>query len=136
MEAAAVQAGHQRVGVSRAPVRSASEAASTGGNPSLKRQGRSLVISLAVERLDGRALSHLGKTDETDVPEGFKPHLIGQAGDMVKQNKKAGPKRFRTVVRDAVTGRFLPRTAAKRRPKTTVTDRIRLGRRGTKQRRK
>jgi len=51
---------------------------------------------------------------------------------MARQSKKAAPKRFRTVVRDAVTGRFLPKAAAKRRPKTTVTDRIRLGRRGAK----
>ncbi len=60
---------------------------------------------------------------------------------MARQNKKAGPKKaapkkFRTVVRDAVTGRFLPKTAAKRRSKTTVTDRIRLGRRGAKQKQK
>ncbi len=55
---------------------------------------------------------------------------------MAKQNKKGGTKRFRTVVRDAVTGRFAPKTAAKRRPKTTVTNRIRLGRTGAKQKQK
>lgn len=55
---------------------------------------------------------------------------------MARQHKKAVPRRFRTVVRDAVTGRFLPKSAAKRRPKTTVTNRIRLGRRGAKQKKK
>ena len=55
---------------------------------------------------------------------------------MARQNKKAGPRRFRTVVRDAVTGRFLPKSAAKRRPKTTVVSRLGLGRRGAKQNKK
>ncbi len=55
---------------------------------------------------------------------------------MARQAKRAGSKKFRTVVRDAVTGRFLPKRAVKRRPKTTVTDRIRVGRRGTKPTRK
>jgi hypothetical protein len=46
---------------------------------------------------------------------------------MALTRKKAQPKNFTTVVRDAVSGRFLPKSAAKRRPKTTVTQRIRLG---------
>jgi hypothetical protein len=51
---------------------------------------------------------------------------------MALARKKAQPKRkkFTTVVRDTVSGRFLPKGAAKRRPKTTVTQRVRLGRRG------
>jgi hypothetical protein len=55
---------------------------------------------------------------------------------MAPRIKKTRPKTLRTVVRDAVTGRFLPKTAAKRRPKTTVTERIRVGRAGTKKKRK
>lgn len=55
---------------------------------------------------------------------------------MARRNKKAAPKSFRTVVRDAATGRFAPKTAAKRRPKTTVINRIRLGRTGAKQKKK
>jgi hypothetical protein len=55
---------------------------------------------------------------------------------MAKRNKKAATKRFRTVVRDAVTGRFVPKTAAKQRPKTTVINRIHLGRTGAKQKKK
>jgi hypothetical protein len=41
-------------------------------------------------------------------------------------------KKTRSAVRDAITGRFLPQSAAKRRPKTTVTERIRFGRRAKK----
>lgn len=55
---------------------------------------------------------------------------------MPKQTKKAAPRKFTTVVRDAVTGRFLPKKAAKRRSASTVTQRIRLGRRGSKNKRK
>ncbi len=55
---------------------------------------------------------------------------------MARKSKKAEPKGFRTAVRDAVTGRFLPKAAAKRRPKTTITDRIRLGRPSAKKKRK
>lgn len=34
----------------------------------------------------------------------------------------------RKIVRDAGTGRFLPRSAAKRRPKTTVTETVKSNR--------
>lgn len=40
-----------------------------------------------------------------------------------------------TVVRDTITGRFLPRATARRRPKTTVTQRIRLRRPGANKKR-
>jgi hypothetical protein len=59
---------------------------------------------------------------------GFASRLIGQTRDMARHSKKAGPKGFRSAVRDAVTGRFVSKKAAKRRPKTTVTERIRFGR--------
>ncbi len=44
----------------------------------------------------------------------------------------AKKKQTRSAVRDAITGRFLPKRAAKRRPKTTVTERIRTGLRANK----
>ncbi len=46
-----------------------------------------------------------------------------------RSGRKAEPKSFATVVRDAVTGRFLPKSAAKSRSKATITERIRPGRR-------
>ncbi len=63
---------------------------------------------------------------------GFGSDAPGHLSRMALARKKAQPKKFTTVVRDAVSGRFLPKSAAKRRPKTTVTQRVRLGRRGKK----
>lgn len=40
--------------------------------------------------------------------------------------------RFRTAVRSSITGRFLRRGRAKTSPKTTETERIRIGRRRKK----
>jgi hypothetical protein len=74
----------------------------------------------------------------SDLPSPLTHHQPPQIGSirMAKRNKKTAPKSFRTVVRDTVTGRFAPKAAAKRRPKTTVTSRIRLGRTGAKQKKK
>ncbi len=46
---------------------------------------------------------------------------------MAKRKPKA---KFTTRVRSAVTGRFVPKSRAKSSPRTTVTERIRIGRRG------
>jgi hypothetical protein len=43
--------------------------------------------------------------------------------------RSAKPK-FTTRVRSAVTGRFVKSSQAKRSPRSTVTERIRIGRRG------
>ncbi len=40
------------------------------------------------------------------------------------------PGQKRKIVRDAGTGRFVPKSAAKRRPKTTVTETVKPKRRG------
>jgi hypothetical protein len=65
---------------------------------------------------------------------GFDSDALGHLPRMALARKKTQPKpkKFTTVVRDAVSGRFLPKSAAKRRPKTTITQRVRLGRRGQK----
>jgi len=39
---------------------------------------------------------------------------------------------FKTAVRSAITGRFVPKSKAKTSPKTTVTERIRINRSGKK----
>jgi hypothetical protein len=46
--------------------------------------------------------------------------------------RKQPKRRFVTRVRSAVTGRFVKTSQAKRSPRTTVTERIRIGRRGGK----
>lgn len=66
---------------------------------------------------------------ESHQPPG-QTHAMGRARKGGKKKRK-----FITVVRDAITGRFLRKGAAKRRPRTTVTQRVPLKRRGKKRRR-
>lgn len=54
------------------------------------------------------------------------PH-IGYDGAMARKQPKRS---FVTRVRSAVTGRFVKSSQAKRSPRTTVTERIPIGRRG------
>lgn len=49
---------------------------------------------------------------------------LGYPNDMAKKSSRARKRGAGTRVRDAVTGRFLRRGTEKRRPKTTLVERI------------
>ena len=51
---------------------------------------------------------------------------------MAKRKRKSQKKRYLTVVRSAITGRFVKKGNAKKNPKTTVTERIPLRRKRKK----